>query len=58
VRDAGYLRSVERLFDHLATVRRVELARPTARGRSRRTHQLETLAPLDARLVEALGIPT
>ena len=58
VRDAGYVGSVETLFDHLATVRRVEVARPTARGRSRRTHQLETLAPLDARLIEALGIPT
>ena len=57
VRDAGYVGSVETLFDHLATIRRVRVARPTARGRSRRTHQLETLSPLHARLVDALGIP-
>ena len=30
----------------------------TARGRIRRTHQLETRSPIHARLIDALGIPT
>ena len=58
VRDAGYAGSVDALFDDLATIRRVTVARPTARGRTRCTHQLETLSPLHARLIDALGIPT
>ena len=58
VRDAGYGGSVEALFDDLATIRRVTVARPTGCGRLKRTHQLEILAPLHARLVDALGIPT
>lgn len=58
VRDAGYAASVDALFDDLATIRRVTVARPTARGRTRCTHQLETLSPLHARLIDALGIPT
>ena len=57
VRDAGYVGSVDALFDHLATIRRVTLARPAARGRTRLTHQLETLSPLNARLIDALRIP-
>jgi transposase len=58
VRDAGYVGSVDGLFEDLATIRRVTVMRPTARGRIRRTHQLETLSPLHARLIDALGIPT
>lgn len=56
VRDAGYVGSVDALFDALATIRRVTVARPTAHGRLRRTSQLETLSPLHARLSTALGI--
>ena len=56
VRDAGYVGSVDALFDDLATIRRVTVARPTAHGRLRRTSQLETLSPLHARLSTALGI--
>mgnify|MGYP001559128788 CR=1 FL=1 len=58
VRDANYEGSVDTLFEDLATIRRVTVARPTARGRARRTQQLETLSPLHARLIGALGIPT
>jgi transposase len=58
VRDAEYDGSVDALFEHLAAIRRVAVARPAARGRLRRTHQLETLSPLHARLIAALGIPT
>lgn len=58
VRDAGYQGSVDALFDDLATIRRVTVGRPTARGRTRHTHQLETLSPLHARLIDALDIPT
>lgn len=58
VRDAGYVGRVDALFDDLATIRRVTVARPTAHGRLRRTHQLEILSPLHARLRDALGIPT
>lgn len=58
VRDAGYVGSVDALFDDLATIRRVTLLRPTARGRTRRTYQLESLSPLHARLINALAIPT
>ena len=58
VRDAGYEGSVAALFDELATIRRVTVLRPTTSGRSRRIHQLETLAPLPARLADALGITT
>jgi transposase len=58
VRDAGYMGSVDALFDQLATIRRATIARPTARGRARLTQQLETLSPLHTRLVDALGIPT
>ena len=58
VRDAGYTGSVDALFDDLATIRRVTVLRPGATGRTRRSHQLETLSPLHARLVDALGIPT
>lgn len=58
VRDAGYAGSVDTLFEALATIRRVTVARPTAHGRARVTQQLETLTPLHARLIPALGIPT
>ena len=56
VRDAGYVGSVDALFDALATIRRMTVARPTAYGRLRRTSQLDTLSPLRARLSTALGI--
>ena len=58
VRAADYAGSVDALFDDLATIRRVTVLRPGATGRTRRSHQLETLSPLHARLVDALGIPT
>lgn len=58
VREADYTGSVDTLFADLATIRRVTVARPSARGRARLTRQLETLTPLHARLVAALGIPT
>ena len=58
VRDADYAGSVDTLFEDLAAIRRVTVARPTARGRARCTPQLETLAPCQARLIAALGIPT
>ena len=58
VRDAEYTGSVDTLFEELATIRRVTVARPTAHGRARCTQQLETLSPLHARLIAALGIPT
>ena len=58
VRHAGYAGSVEALFDDLAAIRRVTVLRPNATGRTRRTHQLETHSPLQARLIDALGIPT
>ena len=58
VRDANYAGSVGTLFADLATIRRVTVARPTPRGRARLTQQLETLTPLHARLIVALGIPT
>ena len=58
VRDADYEGSVDTLFEELATIRRVTVARPTAHGRARLTQQLETLSPLHARLIAALGIPT
>lgn len=58
VRDAAYEGSVDTLFEDLATIRRVTVARPTAHGRARLTQQLETLSPLQARLIAALGIPT
>lgn len=58
VRTAGYAGSVDALFDDLAAIRRVTVLRPGATGRSRRTHQLETHAPLHAQLIAALGIPT
>ena len=50
--------SVDGLLEDFATIRRVTVMRPTARGRIRRTHQLETRSPLHARLIDALGIPT
>ena len=58
VRDADYAGSVDTLFEELATIRRVTVARPTAHGRARVTQQLETLSPLHARLITALAIPT
>ena len=58
LRDAGFTGSVDALFAALAAIRRVTLARPGASGRTRVTHQLETHAPLHARLIAALGIPT
>ena len=58
VRDADYAGSVDALFEELAAIRRVTVARPTARGRARLTHQLETLSPRHARLIDALGMPT
>ena len=58
VRDADYAGSVDTLFEALATIRRVTVARPTAHGRARVTQQLEALSPLHARLIAALGIPT
>lgn len=58
VRDADYEGSIDTLFEELATIRRVTVARPTARGRARLTQQLETRLPLHERLIAALGIPT
>jgi len=58
VRDGGYVGSLDALFDQLTAIRRVRVARPTASGRPRVIQQLETLSPLQARLVEALRIPT
>lgn len=58
VRDANYAGSVDTLFADLAAIRRVTVSRPTPRGRARLTQQLETLSPLHARLIVALGIPT
>lgn len=58
VRDADYVGSVATLFTELATIRRVTVLRPAPRGRARRTHQLETLTPLQTRLIAALRIPT
>jgi transposase len=58
VRDADYAGSVDTLFEDLATIRRVTVARPTAHGRARVTQQLEMLSPLHARLITALAIPT
>ena len=58
VRAADYAGSVDALFDDLAAIRRVTVLRPGATGRTRRTHQLETLSPRHARLIDALGIPT
>lgn len=58
VRDADYEGSVDTLFEDLATIRRVTVARPTTHGRPRVTQQLETLSPLHARLITALAIPT
>ena len=57
-RDANYAGSVDTLFEDLATIRRVTVARPTARGRARITQQLETRSPRHDRLIAALGIPT
>ena len=54
VRDVDYAGSVDTLFTELATIRRVTVLRPGARGR---THQLETLTPLHTRLIAALRIP-
>ena len=58
VREADYAGSVDTLFDDLAAIRRVTVLRPGATGRTRQTHQLETLSPLHVRLIDALGIPT
>ena len=58
VRDADYAGSVDTLFTELAGIRRVTVLRPAARGRARRTHQLETPTPQQARLITALRIPT
>jgi len=58
VRDAAYAGSVDTLFTDLAHIRRVTVARPTTGRRARQTHQLETVTPLQARLLTALGIPT
>lgn len=58
VRDADYEGSIDTLFEELSTIRRVTVARPTARGRARLTQQLETRLPLHERLIAALGIPT
>ena len=58
VRDAAYAGSVDTLFTELAAIRRVTVVRPAAHGRARRTQQLETHTPHQARLITALGIPT
>ena len=58
VRDADYAGSVDTLFTDPANIRRVTVARRTARGRARQTHQLETPTPLHTRLIAALRIPT
>ncbi|MBA3671958.1 MAG: IS1634 family transposase [Gemmatimonadaceae bacterium] len=58
VRDGGYVGSVDALFDQLTAIRRVQVARPTTRGRPRVTQQLETLTPLQTQLVTALALPT
>ena len=57
VRDGGFVGSLDAVFDQLTGIRRVRVARPTASGRVRVAQQLETLTPLQARLVEALNIP-
>jgi len=57
-RGADYAGSVETLFTELAHIRRVTIARPTSGRRARQTQQLETLTPLQARLITALDIPT
>ena len=56
-RDADYPGSVDMLFTELANIRRVTVVRATARGRGRRTQQLEAHTPHQARLITALGIP-
>ena len=58
VRDAAYVGSVDTLFTELAGIRRATVVRPAARGPARRTQQLETHTPQQARLITALGIPT
>ena len=58
VRDGGFVGSLDALFDQLTGIRRARLARPTAGGRLRVAQQLETLTPLQLRLVEALKLPT
>ena len=57
-RDGGYVGSLDALFDQLTAIRRARVARVTTSGRARVSHQLETLSPLQARLVETLKLPT
>lgn len=57
VHDAAYVGSVDTLFTELTQIRRATVARATTRGRARQTHHLETPTPLQARLIEVLGIP-
>jgi len=52
----GYTRSMERLLDTLAEVRRVKIARSTQKRGVRLTSQLEDMDPDVAKLFEALGI--
>lgn len=54
----GYTRSMERLLDTLAEVRRVKIARSTQKRGVRVTSQLEDMDPDVAKLFEALGIQT
>ena len=56
-RDGGYVGSLDALFDQLTAIRRVHVARVTTSGRAHVSHQLETLSPLQARLVAALTLP-
>ena len=53
---AGYTRSMERLLDTLAEVRRARVARSTRKGSVRFVSQLEDVDPKVARLIEALKI--
>ena len=52
----GYTRSMERLLDTLAQVRRVNIVRSTQKRGVRVTSQLEDVDPDVAKLIEVLGV--
>ena len=52
----GYTRSMERLLDTLAQVRRVNIVRSTQKRGVRLTSQLEDVDPDVAKLIEVLGV--
>ena len=54
----GYTRSMERLLDTLAEVRRVNIVRSTQKRSVRVTSQLEEVHPEVVKLIEVLGIQT